>query len=182
MKAFIRRLASTLAVLAVTASAAQAHVTLEYQVAPAGSSYKASFRITHGCGGSPTREVSVAIPQGVRGARPMPKPGWEIVLQRARLAQPYGNHGRTVTEDVVRVTWRARTPQDALAAAFYDEFVLAAQMPQQPGTLYWPVSQICEEGRIDWTEVPQPGQRLHDLKAPAAALEILPAGGAGHAH
>lgn len=175
--------ASAVAALLLLGTAAHAHVTLEYQVAPAGASYKASFRVGHGCEGSPTRQVSVLIPQGVRGARPMPKAGWAVEIQRQALAQPFTSHGRTVTEDVVRITWTARTPADMLAAAHYDEFVLVAQMPDRPGTLYWPVSQVCEQGRLDWVEIPAAGQKASALKAPAAVLEILPgASGSHHQH
>ena len=162
---------------------ANAHVVLEYQVAPAGSTYKASFKVSHGCGASPTRQISVDIPTGVRGARPMPKPGWTLDVQREKLGRPVTSHGRTITEDVVRVTWTARTPADMLASAHYDEFVLSAGMPQDAGAIYWPVRQLCEEGRNDWVEVPAAGQKLSDLKSPAALLEILPAGAAaGHNH
>lgn len=56
-----------------------------------------------------------------------------------------------------------------------------SSLPQQAGTMYWPVQQLCEQGRNDWTEVPQPGQKLSDLKAPAAMLEIMPGTG-GHHH
>jgi uncharacterized protein YcnI len=91
-------------------------------------------------------------------------------------------HGRTVTDDVVRVTWTARTREDMLASAHYDEFVLLATLPGEAGTLYWPVRQLCEEGRLDWVEVPRPGEKRSDLKAPAAVLEVLPGGGAGHNH
>ena len=49
--------------------------------------------------------------------------------------------------------------------------------------LYWPVLQVCEEGKVDWSEVPTQGQKLNDLKNPAAALELMPAGGGGeHNH
>ncbi len=162
---------------------AQAHITLEYQVAPAGSSYKASFKVSHGCGASPTRQIVVDIPAGVRGARPMPKAGWALDVQREKLAQPYTNHGRSVTEDVTRITWTAKTRDDMLSNAHYDEFVLVSQMPGAAGPLYWPVRQICEEGRTDWVEVPKAGQKLSDLKSPAPYLEVLPAGGdAGHQH
>jgi uncharacterized protein YcnI len=156
------------AALALAASAVQAHVSLEYQVANAGTSYKAAFRVGHGCGESATRQVAVDIPAAVRGAHPMPKPGWRLEVERAG--------------DVVRVTWTAKSREDALASAHYDEFVLVAQMPAQPGTLYWPVRQVCEEGRADWIEVPQAGQKYSDLKAPAALLEVLPGAGGGHAH
>ena len=180
MKTFVLSLAGAFAL--AFAGAASAHVVLEYQVAPAASSYKASFKVGHGCGESPTRQVSVQVPAGVLGVRPMPKAGWTVEIQRAKLAQPVTSHGRTVTEDVARVTWTARTPQDALPADQYDEFVLVGQLPAQAGPLYWPVSQVCESGRTDWVEVPKDGQKLSDLKSPAALLEVLPAAGGGHSH
>jgi hypothetical protein len=108
-------------------------VVLEYQVAPAGRSYKATFKVGHGCGASPTRQITVDIPAGVRGAKPMPKPGWALDVQRAKLATPYTSHGRTVTEDVVRITWTAKTKDDYLPNAHYDEFALVGQLPDKDG-------------------------------------------------
>ena len=180
----MRTLANLLAAATVgCACVASAHVVLDYQAAPAGSSYRATFKVGHGCGESATRQVVVEIPAGVRGAHPMPKPGWQLAVERAPLPQPETSHGRTVTEDVVRVTWTARTREDFLANAHYDEFVLLARLPQQAGTIYWPVRQVCEEGRADWVEVPRAGQKFSDLKAPAALLEVLPTSGAGeHKH
>ena len=55
---------------------AAAHVVLEYQVANAGSYYKATFKVGHGCGTSPVKQIVVTIPAGVQGAKPMPKAGW----------------------------------------------------------------------------------------------------------
>lgn len=175
-------LCAAAAALASLAGGAHAHVTLEYQVAPAGSSYKATFKVSHGCAGAPTREISVQIPEGVRGARPMPKPGWNLTVERQKLAVPYDNHGRAVSEDVVRITWTAKTRADMLPHAWYDEFNLVGQLPATPGAIWWPVSQVCEEGRIDWTEMPRPGQKASELRQPAAQLEVLPHGGAGHQH
>lgn len=162
--------------------AANAHVTLEYGVAHAGSHYKATFRVGHGCGESPTREIAVTLPAGVQGAKPMPKAGWTVAIEREMLAQPRDDHGKPVTDEVRRIRWTANTPQDALPGHFYDEFVLQARLPAQAGTLYWPVAQVCEKGRMDWTEVPAAGQPLHDLKSPAAALELMPASGGAHQH
>jgi len=158
-------------------SSAQAHITLEYQVAMAGSAYKATFRVGHGCGASPIRQIVVTIPLGVRGAKPMPKPGWTIEIGREPSAAGGG------TAEVSRISWTAKTRDDYLQTAHYDEFVLQARLPAKPGPIYWPVSQVCEEGRTDWAELPQPGQKLSDLKAPAAYLDVLPADGAGaHNH
>ncbi|WP_374665216.1 YcnI family protein [Ramlibacter sp.] len=177
------RLAAALATIAALAAwPAHAHVVLEYQVAPAASSYRATFKVGHGCEGTPTWQISIDIPAGVQGAKPMPKPGWALEIVREKLAQPYTSHGRTITEDVSRVTWTARTREDQLPNDQYDEFVLAVRTPEQAGTLYWPVRQLCERGRHDWVEVPAPGQKRGDLKSPAAVLEVLPGAAAGHAH
>jgi uncharacterized protein YcnI len=157
---------------AASFSSAQAHIVLEYQVAMAGSYYKATFKVGHACGNSPIRQIVVNVPAGVQGAKPMPKPGWALEIARE-------------SNEVRRITWTARTREDALPNDYYDEFVLQARLPQQPGPMYWPVSQVCEQGRIDWAELPAPGQPLSALKAPAAYLEILPAdgaGGGGHNH
>lgn len=175
------RLLAAAAVLA-TAVPASAHITLEHQAAHAGSYYKANFKVGHGCGASPIRQIVVHIPAGVRGAKPMPKPGWNLAIERARLAQPYQDHGRTVSEDVVRITWTARTEADHLLNEHYDEFALQARLPDRAGPMYWPVSQVCVEGRIDWSEVPQPGQSLRALKSPAALLDLMPASGGAHHH
>jgi uncharacterized protein YcnI len=160
---------------------ASAHVTLEYGVANANTYYKANFKIGHGCGASATRQVVVQIPAGVQGAKPMPKAGWVIDIERTQLAQPYKDHGRTVTEVVSRITWTAKTEADALPNNFYDEFALQAKLGMPAGLVYWPVSQVCQEGRLDWTQTPKAGQKPSDLQFPAALLEVLPASG-GHAH
>ena len=152
-----------------------AHVVLEYQVANAGSYYKATFKVGHGCGSSPVKQIVVNIPAGVQGAKPMPKVGWALDI--AQEATP------GATSNVSRITWTAKTPADYLQSAWYDEFVLQAKLPTKAGTLYWPVSQICEEGRVDWTQIPQAGQKLSDLKSPAAVLELMPTSGSGeHKH
>lgn len=166
------------AALALLGQATPAHVTLEYPVATAGQGYKATFRIGHGCGASPTRVVEVDIPAGVQGAKPMPKPGWTLEVVREPLAQPYTSHGRRISEDTTRIRWTARTDADMLQSGHYDEFVLVGTLPPQDGKLYWPVRQLCPQGRLDWTEVPAAGQNWGDLKSPAAELELMPAAGA----
>ncbi len=153
---------------------AMGHIVLEQPRATSGSSYKAVLRVGHGCAGSPTQQIVVEIPPGVQGAKPMPKPGWVLGVTRAALAQPYQNHGRTLTDDVVRISWTARSEADQLPDAHFDEFVLQAQLPEQTGALYWPVRQECAQGRHDWVQVPAPGQQRRDLKEPAPLLELVP--------
>ncbi|HEY1181000.1 MAG TPA: YcnI family protein [Rhodocyclaceae bacterium] len=150
---------------------AQAHVVLDNKTAPAGSYYRGALRVGHGCEGAPVRQVVVTIPEGVQGAKPMPKAGWKIDIERHTLTRPYTSHGRTVTEDVSEIRWTARSPDDYLPDSYFDEFVVFAKLPETPGTLYWKVSQICEQGRIDWHEIPQ-GDAATKLQFPAAVLRV----------
>ncbi len=180
---YLQRAAGAMLLAASLLPAAQAHVTLEWPAALAGSTYKAAFRISHGCGASPTRQVVVEIPAGVRNPRPMPHAGWTLEIERAPAGSPGASQAPGAPDGVARITWTARTPQDMLQADYFDEFVLLAALPQAPGPLYWPVRQICAEGRLDWVQVPAAGHKADGLAAPAVLLDILPAAGAGgHLH
>lgn len=137
----------------------------------------ATFRSATVRGGLPTRQISVAIPAGVRGARPQPKPGWTLEVQRDTLAQPTTRHGRTITEDVVRITWTAKTKDDDLPHAHYDEFALGGQLPDRDGATNGRQPGSWKKAAPTGLEAPKPGQKLQDLKAPAALLEIPPGAG-----
>lgn len=152
---------------------AQAHVTLDPASAPAGSYVRTSLRVPHGCNGAATTRISVEIPQGIYTAKPMPKPGWRLSIERRRLPNPAQNtHGHEVEEEVARITWEGGPlPDDQ-----YDEFVLLLQAPNEPGgTLFLPVTQGCEGGRTEaWVERPAAGQHTHDLARPAPAMRLNP--------
>ena len=103
----------------LTASAAFAHVTLEQREAPIAASYKATFKVPHGCGDLPTLKLRVRIPDGVVGVKPMPKPGWQIEVVKAKYDKSYKIFHGSVTEGAREVVWTGR-----LADENYDEFVL----------------------------------------------------------
>src|SRR5215468_9424546 len=98
-------LAAALSTAALAATPALAHVELETDKAPAGSSYKAVLMVPHGCAGSPTIAVKVQIPDGVIGVKPMAKPGWKIGIKTATLAQPVEIEGDRITEAVKEIDW-----------------------------------------------------------------------------
>lgn len=161
---------------------ALAHVVLEEPAAPAGSSYRAVFRVAHGCDGRPTTAIRVLLPEGFRGAKPMPKPGWTLSTRRATLAQPYVSHGKTITQDVVEISWTAAGPEQALPDDWYDEFILRGTAPQTPGATWFRVLQSCTQGQIDWAQMPATGTSTRGLKAPAVLLDVQPADPAAHTH
>lgn len=166
--------AATLALLAAlpfSASApASAHVTLEVQQAQPNSTYRAVFRVPHGCEGAPTNRFTVRLPEGVTEARPMPKAGWTLrTVPRTGGAAPAA-HGAVAP--VAEVIWEGGN----LADAHYDEFIIRMRLPNTPGELlYIPVVQDCPEGKqAAWTEVPEPGRRITDYRMPAPAIRLLP--------
>lgn len=156
--------------------AAQAHVVLAEPVALAGTAYRATLRVGHGCQGSPTTALTVFVPASVRGAKPMPKPGWTLRTRSAALNPPETRHGKTVREDVVEVHWQANSPEAALPDGWYDEFVLHVGLPAQGGQLWWRVVQTCAQGQLDWAQVPASGSSTRDLASPAVPLEVIPPG------
>ena len=169
--------------LALMANTSYAHVVLQDPLAAAGAGYRATLQVGHGCDGAATTAITVRIPDGFAGAKPMPKPGWTLSVRSAALATPYVSHGKTISEDVVEVRWVANGPDNALPDAWYDEFVLRGTAPAQPGLLWFKVRQSCGSSELDWAQVPPNGSATRGLKAPAALLEVIDTGnGGGHQH
>ena len=103
-------------------SAAFAHVTLENREAKVGSTYKAVFRVPHGCDGKATKVVRVQIPEGVIAVKPMPKPGWKLETVKGKYEKSYDLYGAAVGDGVKEVMWSGGDLPDE----FYDEFVFRA--------------------------------------------------------
>lgn len=159
---------TSLVVISAFSTLAQAHVGLEQAKATAGSYHKLTFKIGHGCEGTGTHTVKVSLPETAMGAKPMPKAGWKLDTVSAPLSKPYTSHGKTIEKDVREVTWSGGLLPDA----FYDEFSIQVKLTETPGKIYFKVTQLCEKGRLDWTEIPAEGQSSKGLKAPAPVLEI----------
>ena len=163
-------------------TAAFGHIVLQDGASAAGASYRATFKVGHGCDSSPTTGLRVTIPAGFNGAQPMPKPGWTVTTQVGKLPQPSTSHGKAVTEGILEIRWEANGPANALPHAFYDEFVLRGTTPSKPGPLWFKVVQTCEKGENAWVEIPATGTSTTGLKSPAALLEVLDIQATGHTH
>ncbi|MBS7808001.1 YcnI family protein [Variovorax sp. PCZ-1] len=159
------------------AISAFSHVTLEQQQVEANTTYKAVLRVGHGCEGLPTTALRVQLPAGFQGAKPMPKQGWTIQTTSAKLATPYDNHGKQITEDVTEITWTAATPANALPDGHYDEFILRGRAAMPAGSAWFKVTQQCQDGSKTgsnpWTEIPASGTSTRGLKYPAALLNVV---------
>jgi periplasmic copper chaperone A len=169
----LKKLVLTAALIAVGAGAAIAHTSLETKEAPVGASYKAVFRVPHGCDGKPTNAVRVQIPEGVIAVKPMPKPGWTLEKVSGAYEKSYDNHGTPTKEGVKEVLWKG----GHLGDDEYDEFVvrvyLTSDLPAGK-VLYFPTVQECPDGAAErWIEIPAEGQSGDDLEFPAPAVKLL---------
>jgi uncharacterized protein YcnI len=153
MKTILTLLA--LAASATLAPSAQAHVTLEQATGVAGSYQKLNFRVGHGCDGKATTGLTVSLPEGAIGAKPMPKAGWKIDIVDSGAVHD--------------ISWKGGTLPDA----YFDEFVLQVKLPAEPGKLYFRIVQQCGKVSVAWDEMP--GDAGVKLKAPAPVLEVVPA-------
>lgn len=159
---------------AVMAGPALAHVTLETQQAPVGSTYKAVLRVPHGCNGAATTRVRIRIPDGVIAVKPMPKPGWTLETTKGKYGKAYDYYGTPTAEGVTEVSWSGGKLPDE----HYDEFVLRAYLTtdlKPETTLHVPVVQECEGGGVErWIEIPAAGKSADDYKFPAPGLKLTP--------
>lgn len=160
------------------AGQAYAHVTVHPKKAPAGSYAKLVFRVPHGCAGSATTGLIVSIPKGVLAVKPQVHTGWTITTKTKKFDKPVRLHGKDIAQGVSEVTWTGGPLDDA----YMDEFGLSVKLPNQPGEkLVFPVIQICQKGRSEWTSTKSSAHHADTgkgLPAPIVTLEKS----AGHMH
>jgi uncharacterized protein YcnI len=169
------------AALAVAAFAislpAHAHITFENKEVKAGSMVKFVLLVPHGCAGSATTAVRIALPEELTEAKPQPKPGWTIDITKVE-AQGDGSgesgheaHGAHDDAVIKEIAWSGGKLDDA----HYDEFVFRAKVQEdaEATTIFVPVVQECEAGVERWIEIPPAGASSDDLKFPAPSIRIL---------
>jgi len=161
---------------AALATPAGAHVVMAPAEATTGSYYAGEVRIGHGCGDAATTAVRIEVPDGVLTARPRPKAGWTIEVERAPLATPVMVEGREQRDRVSAITWRGNLPADQ-----FDGFGVMLKLPKAAATLHFPVRQTCGAESVAWVEIPAAGQSWGSLKHPAPVL-TLESAPTGHSH
>ncbi|WP_458093477.1 YcnI family protein [Roseomonas sp. WA12] len=171
------RIPAALGILAVLAAApAGAHVVLDQTEAPANAYVRVALRVGHGCaGGAATTAIRLTVPPELRGARPMPHPGWTLSLPGA-AADAHSGHGGHAAHGAPaapaaapgEIAWTGGRLDDAM----FDEFVLLIRTPAEAGTVIaFPVVQECEGGVVSrWTERPAEGARA---ASPAPLLRVV---------
>jgi uncharacterized protein YcnI len=145
-------------VLAATAGTAAAHVSVDPAEAPAGATQVVRFRVGHGCHETAaTTALRIEMPSGLASARPQPKAGWTLSIER----DPAGA--------VKAVQWTGRLPGDQ-----FDDFALLVKLPADQASVSFPAVQTCGAEAERWTEIRDPAQPDRKLSHPAPSLRLTP--------
>jgi len=130
-RAIISATAAALAACGLaTATAAQAHVTLQPSEAPAGGFARLDVRVPSEEPTTPTRKVEVQMPPGFADASYEPVPGWRTTVTKHKLANPIkADDGDVLTEELSTITFTA-TGKGILPGQFRD-FGLSLGLPDK---------------------------------------------------
>lgn len=153
---------------------AQAHVSFESKEVTIGRTAKFVLVVPHGCAGSPTVAVKVALPPELTEVKPQPKSGWSLStrLEQQRTASAeslqvnHGQHGAEIRE----IEWSGGTLEDT----HFDEFTFRAKVRSDvtASEIFVPVVQQCKTGAERWIEVPTSGRSASDLQFPAPSIKV----------
>ena len=143
-----------------------AHVSLEQKNVQAGGAFDATFKVGHGCSGSPTVRLNVRIPDGVVAVKPQAKDGWTVTSETGALGHATISGGRTFSDGARTVTWSGLLPPHQAGS-----FTLRAQLADDATVgkrLIFPVYQQCEKGEERWIDSDEEDDH------PAPFLTIVP--------
>jgi uncharacterized protein YcnI len=161
------------AVLAVSAPPAAAHVTVHSDEAVQGAFAEIAFRVPTESATASTVKLRVAFPTGqpIDSVSVRPHPGWTykistVPVQQAAAAATHDHGGphQTVSE----IEWTA-TPGSAIKPGEYDEFRIEAGPLPATANLVFKAVQTYDTGEeIRWIDLPAAQEPEH----PAPALAI----------
>jgi uncharacterized protein YcnI len=138
------------------AASVTAHNALVSHYAPAGYRHDIELRVTHGCKGSPVKEVRVKIPDGVLNVSVEHLANWQIETTMRKLPKPIpGEGGSMITETVDQIVWKTSTnPLPPMGR--WLGFRFRANLPDKPGEiLYFRSINVCEQGEDRYVDLPK---------------------------
>jgi uncharacterized protein YcnI len=164
--------------LALLATPAAAHISPDETEVPAGAFATVTLSVPHGCDESPTRQLSIQIPESIVSVTPQVHPGWDIAVEEEPLAEPIEDEGETITERISTVTFTAQAGNE-LPVHYRDAFTLGYQAPETPGEwLFFKTVQTCVEGETAWIE--EYTGEGEEPEAPAPAVMVTDAEADAH--
>jgi uncharacterized protein YcnI len=157
--------ALVLAAVVAAPAAAQAHVTLQPDTAPAGGFTRLDVRVPNERDDAATTKVDVQFPAGFEFASYGPVPGWSVKVTRRG-------------DEVSRITWTGDGEQGAVEPGQFQDFGLSLRMPDGEAgqKLTFKALQTYEGGEVvRWI-----GPEDAEEPAPMVTLEAADSTGGGH--
>jgi periplasmic copper chaperone A len=169
-KRIILTSSAALGLVAASATAAQAHVTLQPKTAAAGAYVVEAVRVPNETDDATTTKVVVQFPDGFAGASYQPVAGWSVKVAKAKLATPIKTDDGDVTEGVKTITWTATSKAAGIAPGQFRDFPVSVQIPGKAGdTLTFKALQTYSDGEVvRWIGAP-------DADRPAPTIAVTDA-------
>ena len=154
-----------LALILLSTSSAFAHISITPKIGIVDTSEFISFKVPHGCNGSPTTSIKITAPIAGLNMKPTVIPHWTITTVKTatppELVKHQSTDGSVVTENT-QITWTG-----SLEDGFLQPFVIALKLPKTPQILEFEVEQICESGAIiKYTSNPGTDSKIKYEKVP----------------
>jgi periplasmic copper chaperone A len=174
--------ATTIAALALPA-AAQAHVTLQPNTAPAGAFMKLDVRVPTERDDASTSKVDVRFPAGFASARYQAVPGWKVRVVMKKLATPIQTDDGPITEGVDRMTFTRTSRSGGIKPGQFQDFPISVQIPGKAGDkLTFKALQTYSNGEIvRWIGAPDADSPAPQVTVTAAAAQGAAASAGTHA-
>jgi uncharacterized protein len=170
--------ATAIATLAIPA-AAQAHVTLQPNTAPAGAFTVLDVRVPTERDNASTAKVDVQFPAGFAAVSYQAVPGWRVKVIKKKLATPVQTDDGPITEGVDRMVWTRTSRSGGIKPGQFQDFPLSVQIPGKAGSkLTFKALQTYSNGEVvRWigapgSDTPAPQVTVTSAKAAAAAKGV----------
>lgn len=162
--------AALVAAALVAPPAADAHVTLQPDEAPAGGFTRLDVRVPNERDNAGTTKVEVQFPPGFVFASYEPVPGWTVDVKKRKAAEPVEEEGETFDEEVATITWTGNGSEGVIPPGAFQDFGLSVGIPDTPGEeLTFKAIQTYENGEVvRWIGAP-------DSESPAPVVSVTEA-------
>lgn len=158
------------------ATTASAHDTLTNMEGYAGYVTDFEMRVTHGCKGSPVKEVRVKIPEGLTRISVGANRDWKVETKMRKLDKPVpGDGGNMLTEVVDEITWK--DPASPIpAGGVFEGFKFRAALPKEVDKiLFFRTINVCETGDDKYVDLPKEELKVNDPDFPKKLMGFMTA-------
>lgn len=154
-----------------SATAADAHVTLQPKTAAAGAYTVEAVRVPNETDDAVTTKVAVQFPDGFASVSYQATPGWSVKVAKEKLATPVKTDDGEITEGVRTITWTADSKAAGIAPGQFRDFPISVQIPGKAGdTLTFKALQTYSDGEVvRWIGAPDADKPAPTVAVTAAA-------------